>query len=130
MHRRMTTGAAVGALALLLAAAAVAARPGPAPAGELKEFTVIAERFKFTPHSLEVNQGDTVRITVRSADSTHGWRVKALDVDLLAKKGGKPETFEFVAERAGNFPIACSEYCGKGHDNMKGVLIVHARGDR
>jgi len=128
MHRRTKTGAAVGALSLL-AAVAVAARPG-APAGELKEFTVVAQRFKFTPNSLEVNQGDTVRITVRSADSTHGWQVKALDVDLLAKKGGKPETFEFVAERAGNFPIACSEYCGKGHEDMKGVLVVHARGDR
>jgi cytochrome c oxidase subunit 2 len=127
MHRRTRTGAAVGALALL-AAAAVAARPGPAPAGELREFTVIAERYKFTPNRLEVNEGDTVRVTVRSADNTHGWKVKALDVDLLAKKGGRPETFEFVADKAGTFKIACSEYCGKGHDDMTGVLVVHARG--
>ncbi|RPH41706.1 MAG: hypothetical protein EHM91_09930 [Planctomycetota bacterium] len=130
MHRGTITGVGVAALTLVLAAAAPGARPGGGPQGELKEFTVIAERFKFTPNRLEVNQGDTVRVTVRSADSTHGWKVKALDLDLLAKKGGKPETFEFVAERAGTFPIACSEYCGKGHEDMKGVLVVHARGDR
>jgi len=131
MHRWTKTGVTGASLTIVLAAAALAARAGSTSGqGEVKEFTVIAERFKFTPNRIEVNQGDKVRVTVRSADSTHGWRVKALDLDLLAKKGGKPETFEFLADRAGTFPIACSEYCGKGHDDMKGVLVVHARGER
>lgn len=130
---------ASGAAFLLLVFAVVSTQPGeertagavirPAdcptvvkPA--LKEYTVVAERFKFTPDRIEVNKGDTVRITVRSADSTHGWEVKALDIDLLARKGGRPETAEFVADRAGSFPITCSEYCGRGHKRMKGALVV------
>ena len=128
MHRRTITGAGVVGLAMVLSAAATA--PRASQGGELREFTVVAERFKFTPDRLEVNQGDRVRVTVRSADSTHGWEVKAFDLDLLAKKGGRPETSEFVADRAGTFPINCSEYCGKGHDTMKGVLVVHPRGGR
>ena len=125
----MTRGA-ITALALL-AAAAIPAPPRAAPpqGGEVKEFTVIAERYKFTPDRIEVNRGDTVRVTVRSVDNTHGWQVKDLKIDLLAKKGGKPETLEFVADRAGSFPINCSEYCGRGHERMKGLLVVIERGE-
>lgn len=129
MLRGMVAGAGVAALAVLLEGAVPLERAASQD-GAVKEFTVVAERFKFTPNRIEVNQGDTVRVTVKSADNTHGWQVKALDVDLLAKKGGRPETFEFVADKAGTFPIVCSEYCGKGHEDMKGLLVVHARGQR
>jgi heme/copper-type cytochrome/quinol oxidase subunit 2 len=33
-------------------------------------------------------------------------------------------TVRFVADKAGTFEIACSEYCGKGHKKMKGQLVV------
>ena len=98
-----------------------------APASVM-EFTVIAEKFMFTPEVIEVNRGDTVRITVKSVDTTHGWEVKAYDIDLLARRGGRPESGDFVAEKAGTFPIECSEYCGKGHKNMKGTLVVKEAG--
>jgi heme/copper-type cytochrome/quinol oxidase subunit 2 len=32
-----------------------------------------------------------------------------------------------VAERAGEFPIKCTEWCGRGHKRMRGVLVVHPR---
>ena len=91
---------------------------------DVKDVTVVAERYRFTPERIEVNEGDTVRVTVRSVDSTHGWEVKALGIDLLARKGGRAETAEFVADRPGSYPIVCSEYCGRGHKRMKGLLVV------
>ena len=36
-------------------------------------------------------------------------------------------TIEFVASAAGEFPILCSEYCGDGHEDMKGMLVVAAK---
>ncbi|MBP1634395.1 MAG: cytochrome c oxidase subunit [Acidobacteria bacterium] len=124
--------AGLRALAILLAALSltpVAAHPRTPPATRaVREFTVVAERFMFTPDRIEVNQGDTVRVTVRSADGNHGWEVKAFDVDIFARKGGQPETREFVADKAGTFPINCSEYCGRGHKQMKGVLVVNPGG--
>ena len=39
-------------------------------------------------------------------------------------RGGDPITIEFVASAAGEFPILCSEYCGDGHEDMKGMLVV------
>lgn len=107
-------------LTLTIGSAGLAA----AAQGQVKEFTIVAERYKFTPDHLEVTQGDTVRITVRSADGTHGFAIKQMKVDTSVPKGGKPVTVEFVADKTGSFPITCSEYCGRGHKQMKAVLEV------
>lgn len=115
------------AVAVMVAAASgvgLALAPAPHQGAAVKEFEVVAERFKFTPDHLVVNQGDTVRLTVRSADGTHGFQIKKLKVDTKVPKGGKQVAVEFVADKAGEFPITCSEYCGRGHSHMKAMLEV------
>lgn len=89
-----------------------------------REFEVVARRFTFEPAMLEVNVGDTVKITLTSADGTHGFAIEKLDVKQTIRRGGEATTVEFVADRAGRFDIKCSEYCGSGHNRMKGVLVV------
>jgi len=128
MKTRSWQRAAVS-VALLAGVVGVAGRAaGGAPPPDVKEFTVVAERYKFTPARIEVTQGDTVRITVKSADGTHGFAIKKLKIDATVPKGGEPVTVEFVAGTPGSFPITCSEYCGRGHSQMKGVLEVVAAG--
>ena len=41
----------------------------------VQEFQITAERFQFAPSTIEVNQGDTVRLVVRSVDVAHGFRL-------------------------------------------------------
>ena len=41
----------------------------------VREFQITAERFQFSPSTIEVNQGDTVRLVVRSVDVAHGFRI-------------------------------------------------------
>jgi cytochrome c oxidase subunit 2 len=98
--------------------------------GETKVFEVIARRFDFEPATIEVTEGDRVRLVVRSADGPHGVEIKAFKVKKAvprAKPGDAPVTIEFVATSAGEFPILCSEYCGNGHEDMKGTLVVKAK---
>lgn len=110
--------------------AAPAGRPAPAShaALDVKEFTIVAARYSFTPDHIEVQQGDRVRITVRSADGTHGFTIKKLNVDTEVPRGGEPVTVEFVADRAGVFTISCSHYCGLGHSHMRAELVVNQGG--
>jgi heme/copper-type cytochrome/quinol oxidase subunit 2 len=106
-------------------------RQEPAPAdGEPKVFEVVARRFEFEPATIEVTEGDRVRLVVRSADGPHGVEIKAFKVKKAvprAKPGDAPITIEFVATSVGEFPILCSEYCGNGHEDMKGTLVVKAK---
>ena len=125
---------AVLLFALVLAPLALAQQPPPAPA-EPKVFEVVARRFAFEPATIDVVEGDTVRLVVRSADGPHGVEIKAFKVKKAvprAKPGDSPVTIEFVAATAGEYPILCSEYCGNGHKDMTGMLVVRAKpkGDR
>jgi heme/copper-type cytochrome/quinol oxidase subunit 2 len=35
-------------------------------------------------------------------------------------------TIDFTVTTEGSFPILCSEYCGNGHNDMAGMLIVRS----
>ena len=99
-------------------------------APEPKTFEVVAKRFAFEPATIEVIEGDRVRLVVRSADGPHGVEIKQFKVKKAvprAKPGDSPVIIEFVASAAGSFPILCSEYCGKGHEDMTGTLVVQAK---
>jgi cytochrome c oxidase subunit 2 len=114
-----------------LVSVAGGSRPQTAPAdAEPKIFEVIARRFDFEPATIEVTEGDRVRLIVRSADGPHGVEIKVFKVKKAvprAKPGDKPVIIDFVATSAGEFPILCSEYCGDGHKDMTGTLVVKAR---
>lgn len=88
---------------------------------------VTASRFAFDPSTLEVTEGDRVRLVVRSSDGVHGVGIKKFKVSKVVPRGGAPVTIEFVASAAGTYELLCSEYCGEGHEGMKGTLLVRAR---
>jgi cytochrome c oxidase subunit 2 len=96
-------------------------------AGGEKKYEITASRYKFEPAQLTVEEGDTVRLVLRSADTDHGFAIPALKVKAAIPKGGATVDLSFVATRSGRFPFACSEYCGTGHKAMTGELLVNAR---
>ena len=113
--------------AAAIVAARAAPREGAAPA---RSFEIVASRFKFEPALIEVTEGEEVNLILRSADSVHGLEIKELKVKVKIPKGGAPVSTSFVANKPGTFVVACSEYCGTGHRNMKARLVVTPRGNR
>lgn len=89
----------------------------------VKEFTITARQFEFEPATITVKQGDKVRLKVTSTDVEHGFSIKEYNINKNLRPG-KTETIEFVADKAGEFEFRCSVYCGSGHPNMEGKLIV------
>lgn len=119
-----------GAIAALAAAGAFAGSAlmraeAPVPRAVTVEMT--AKRFAFLPEQVEVVEGDDVTINVRSADGTHGIEVAKLKVKKTIPRGGQAVTLSFTAPAPGRYVITCSEYCGRGHDDMKSVLVVAPR---
>ena len=104
-------GAAVRALAL----------------GEPREIPVVVQRFAFEPARIEVTEGERIRLVVTSADGVHGLEIKKFKVNKKVPRGGDKITIDFVASAPGEFSILCSEYCGNGHEEMKGTLVVAAK---
>jgi cytochrome c oxidase subunit 2 len=88
---------------------------------------IIARRFAFEPAQITATVGERIRLNITSADGVHGIEIKKLDVKKEIPRGTRPVTIEFTASEAGRFPILCSEYCGKDHETMTGMLIVEAK---
>ncbi len=91
--------------------------------GQVQEFRVVAKNFDFQPDTIQVKQGDRVRITLTSTDVPHGIGISEFSFSLVAN-AGETRSGEFTASKAGNFTFFCNVFCGDGHRNMKGVLVV------
>jgi len=115
--RNLRWGAATALAAVLLVTDAAAADRS------VHEIQVTASRYAFDPVTIQVNAGEPVRIVIRSKDGVHGFSIPKLKIDVTAPKGGDPVTVEFTAPTAGRYEIACSEFCGSGHGQMKAALV-------
>jgi len=115
--RNLRWGAATALAAVLLVRDAAAADRS------VHEIQVTASRYAFDPVTIQVNAGEPVRIVIRSKDGVHGFSIPKLKIDVMVPKGGDPVTVEFTAPTAGRYEIACSEFCGSGHGQMKAALV-------
>jgi cytochrome c oxidase subunit 2 len=88
----------------------------------VREFTMTAQNWSFSPSTITVNQGDTVIIHI-SAEGNHGFKLAAFGINETISDGGST-TIKFVADQKGTFTFSCSVPCGSGHANMSGTLIV------
>ena len=119
--------------AFVIAVAGIAGSRGGLPAGprppQAVTIEMTARRFAFIPDRVKVVEGDHVTLAVRSADGTHGIEIKKLKVRQDIPRGGSVVTVAFTAPAPGNYDIVCSEYCGRGHNDMKATLVVIPRTD-
>src|SRR3989344_1013833 len=92
--------------------------PDTTIAANVKEFTVISGNFSFTPKTLEVNQGDTVKIIFQNANGTHALKIDEFNVAIKQIKAGESETVEFVADKTGIFEY----YCSIGNHRAMGMV--------
>jgi cytochrome c oxidase subunit II len=120
------TVAVAGTALLSSATFASNARQDLATASAPTVVEVTAKRFAFEPERIEVTEGDRVRLVVRSADGVHGIGIKKFKVEQKIPRG-ETVTIDFVASSAGTYPVLCTESCGKGHEDMKGTLVVKVR---
>lgn len=93
------------------------------PPANVVEFTVEGTGFKFTPATLTVKEGDTVRVTFKNTGGIHDFVIDEFDVATNQINDGEEEQVEFVASKKGSFEY----YCSVGNHRqmgMKGTLVV------
>lgn len=92
-------------------------------AGQEQVVQVTARRFTFTPDEIVVQRGRPVLLEIASEDFVHGLNVPALKfrADLPP---GQVTRVHFTPERAGEYPFLCDNFCGAGHEEMQGRIVV------
>lgn len=89
----------------------------------VRDVTLTARKFAFSPNRIEVRQGDIVRITLQAEDIAHSFTI---DDYRIAKRAapGQPLTFEFRADKPGTFRFYCNLKQEEGCKDMVGELVV------
>lgn len=129
----------LGALALVFSIAATRWFTSPARKGEVA-IEMLAEDFRFKPHEIRVKTGARVTLRIRATDDKHGIAFKLVpegqpegsapglqfstaNPDWILEKG-QEQTIRFTALRPGRYEFACSVFCGMGHNEMLGRIVV------
>jgi cytochrome c oxidase subunit 2 len=108
-------------LAPLLALLLVAANADVA--AQEKVIQVTAERFKFTPSVIELKVGVAVVLELTTLDRKHGFQVPDLKIDEVIEPG-KITRVRIVPDKAATYDFHCTVFCGSGHEEMAGQIVV------
>lgn len=92
-----------------------------------------AIRSHFTPDNIEgVKVGDNVYFHVTNLeqdwDVPHGFAIKGANNSELLVLPGETATLKWVPDRAGVFPMYCTDFCSALHQEMQGYVRVSPAG--
>jgi nitrous-oxide reductase len=89
-----------------------------------------AIRSHFTPDTIRVKEGDTVHFHItnleQAKDATHGFTIDSQNVDLSLEPG-KHANVTIKADKAGVYPMYCTEFCSALHLEMAGYFLVEPK---
>ena len=116
MKARSSVAASVALLASLWACSAPAEKPE-------RVVHITAKRFEFAPATIELKLGEPVVLELSTLDRKHGFDSPELGVDAVIEPG-KATQVRLVPDKAGTFSFHCSVFCGGGHEDMTGQIVV------
>src|SRR4029450_2033387 len=93
------------------------------PAGAEQVVRMTAKKFEYTPSEITLKKGVPVILEITAIDRDHGFKIPELGIraDL---KSGEVTRVRIVPDRTGTFEFRCDVFCGSGHEDMSGKIVV------
>ncbi len=82
-----------------------------------------AKKFEYLPSDITLKKGVPVVLELTSLDRLHGFNCPAFGIrgDVYPKKVTK---IRFTPDKVGTFEFHCDNFCGSGHEGMRGRFVV------
>lgn len=121
--RRNLCISAVTGLGALICGAAIDAQASANTGSKKRVITIQARKFSYTPSQILLKKDEPVVLEFTSVDFVHGFNIPDLNVraDLVP---GQITKVHVLFEKAGQYAFLCDNFCGSGHENMSGKIIV------
>ena len=88
-----------------------------------KEIHITAKKFDFTPDTITLKKGEPVVLVVSSQDRKHGFNLRAFGIRADVNPGATAR-IPFTHDKTGKFTFSCDVFCGEGHEDMTGTIVV------
>ena len=113
----------IAAAAGALGGAVLADESGPAADKSERVIKLVAKRFVFSPSEIVLKRGQSVVIELTTLDFGHGFSIPDLDfrADFVPDR---VNTVRLTPRKAGRFEFLCDNFCGSGHEEMDGHMVV------
>ena len=87
------------------------------------EVSVAASRFEFTPETVKAKVGVPLTFVLTSLDRIHGFKMPEFGIrtDIVPDRETR---VTLTPQKAGTFTFFCDVFCGDGHEEMAGTLVV------
>ena len=82
-----------------------------------------ASKFRYDPPKVTLKRGVPVVLELTSSDRSHGFKQVELGIDVKVLPGETTQV-RVTPEAAGTFSFACDVFCGSGHEEMDGEIVV------
>ncbi|MFC5472669.1 cupredoxin domain-containing protein [Paraherbaspirillum soli] len=88
-----------------------------------RAISIEAKRFSYTPNQIFAKTGEPVVLEFTAVDFMHGFKIPDMNIraDLVP---GKITKVRLQFDKAGDYDFLCDNFCGSGHENMNGKIIV------
>jgi len=83
-----------------------------------------AYNWGFTPTEIKVKQGEVITLKIKSSSGVHGVGSRELGFSSGMIAEGEEKSVTFTADKKGTFGFYCNVYCGDGHGEMKGKIVI------
>ena len=123
MHpkKRVLIAGALLLSATIISGLALYVRANALPAE--REIHITAKKFDFTPDTITLKKGEPVVLVVSSQDRKHGFNLRAFGIRADVSPG-ETARIRFTPNKTGKFTFSCDVFCGEGHEDMTGTIVV------
>lgn len=107
----------------LLTVAAIDVQGAKVDAATERIINIQAKKFVYTPNEITLKKDEPVVLAFTAIDFIHGFFIPDLKIraDLLP---GQLTQVRLAPVKAGEYAFLCDNFCGSGHEQMGGKIIV------
>jgi cytochrome c oxidase subunit II len=121
-RRKLAFCFAASALGLVVLAGSSLLLAKPKDHGE-RVVAIKVKRFEYMPKEITLKRGVPVVLELTSLDVAHGFNLPDLGIRADVLPGLKARV-RIVPQQAGRFVFHCDIFCGTGHEELEGAIVV------
>ncbi|PIF13385.1 cupredoxin domain-containing protein [Janthinobacterium sp. 13] len=107
----------------LLTVAAIDAQGVKKNAGKERIIAIQAKKFVYTPNEITLKKDEPVVLAFTAIDFIHGFFIPDMKIRADLTPGQVTEV-RLTPGKAGEYAFLCDNFCGSGHEEMNGKIIV------